>query len=365
MAIIYPPRKIGRFKLWLGFSSDCLHKKFGADLGRRFHKDPVCRVQTVMEIDRAVHAAYGKIGLGYANPFPRATIEPFGHRFIPAMYGCECDFRENGEPWAEAKPLTPEEVDALPAWTLERFERSEPVREVLDQARVIRARYDTNQHAGTTEFNPHYRALSSLQNLGSVINTGISVMGNDLLVQYIDNPGMVRKFYRNVADLMLLCLRYFPAFDREPLTDIFVGNCSVAMIAPAQYMEVNFESDLRLATYAREIGARFLLHQDSAINPHLENYARLGYVQGLDVGQDTDFERAYRLFPDAAVNCILFPHWVHDCSAAEIRAEIRRLMKIGVRFREFSFSLCEIDAAIADEKVFELHDIFRTEAAAS
>jgi hypothetical protein len=204
--------------------------------------------------------------------------------------------------------------------------------------------------------------LSSLQNLGSVINTGIAVLGNDLLVQYIDNPDMVRTFYGNVTDLMLLCLRYFPAFDRQPLIDMFVGNCSVAMISPAQYVAMNFASDLRLATYAREIGARFLMHQDSAVNPHLENYARLGCVQGLDVGQDTDFERVYRLFPDAAVNCILFPNWVRDASPADIREEIRRLMKIGRRFREFSFSLCEIDEAIAGRKVFELHEIVQTEA---
>ena len=58
-----------------------------------------------------------------------------------------------------------------------------------------------------------------------------------------------------------------------------------------------------------------MIHQDSGVSPHVENYASLPYVQAFDFGQDTDFETLGRLRPDAEVNCILFPSWIATHSA--------------------------------------------------
>src|SRR5664279_2275040 len=94
--------------------------------------------------------------------------------------------------------------------------------------------------------------------------------------------------------------------------------------------------------YARKIGARFTMHQDSSTNAHLENYAHLEYLHALDIGQDADFEKLARLFPKAEVNCILLPSWLESHSMDEIRGELLRLMDLGKRFPAFSFSLLEI-----------------------
>ena len=56
------------------------------------------------------------------------------------------------------------------------FEQSEPVRVVLSQVEQLKKRYGSHR-VPSQEFNPHYRAMSSLQNLGSVINTAFSVLG--------------------------------------------------------------------------------------------------------------------------------------------------------------------------------------------
>jgi hypothetical protein len=200
--------------------------------------------------------------------------------------------------------------------------------------------------------------MSSLQNLGSVINTAFSVQGQQLLVDYADDAEGVRKLYAGITELMLLCLERFPRVDGWPLRHVFVGNCTVAMISPRQYAAVNAAEDRRLMDYARSIGARFMVHQDSGVTPHLENYARFEYLHALDVGQDTDFARLSRLLPNAEVNCILFPSWVAGHSPDEIRGELLRLMQLGRRFPAFSFSLLEVDTALGGDTIFTFCETF-------
>jgi hypothetical protein len=187
----------------------------------------------------------------------------------------------------------------------------------------------------------------------------VSVFGEDALLLGMDEPALLSSFYHNVTELMLLCLEYFPAVDGRTLHTVFVGDCTVAMISPAQYAALNLEPDSRLAAFARGIGATFLVHQDSGATPHLENYARLGHVRGIDFGQDTDWEAAARIFPGAEANCIIFPGWILAHSREEIQEELQRLMRAGTSFPRFSFSILELDVALAAGKVFEFHEAFR------
>ena len=358
MPIPYPLQTFGRFRLGLALTYKLVHDRFGFDLGERYHLDVDHRIQTTMEIDRAVFEEFGPIGLGYERPFPRASIEPFGHRFMPAMYGCEVGYAPDAEPWGKPRGLSEDEIRALEPWTVERFEQSEPARLVLSQVAHLKKDYQAHR-VPEREFNPHYRAMSSLQNLGSVINTAFSVQGDELLLQYVADPELVRMLYDNITRLTLLCLDYFPRVDGWPLRDLFVGNCTVAMISPAHYAALNESCDRRLMEHARAIGARFMMHQDSNANAHLENYARLEYLHALDLGQDTDFERLARLFPHAEVNCILFPSWIASHTSDEIREELLRLMDLGKRFPAFSFTLLEVDTKLGGDPLLEFHETFR------
>jgi hypothetical protein len=358
MPIPYPMQTFGRYGLGLALTYQLVHDRFGFDFGERYHLDVDYRIRTTMEIDRAVYEAYGKIGLGFAEPFPRASVEPFGHRFMPAMYGCATGYASDADPRGKARVLSPEQISSLEPWTVERFLQSGPVRTVLSQVEQLKARYEPYR-VPEKQFNPHYRAMSSLQNLGSVINTAFSVQGEELFVHYITEPQTVRKFFDNITELMLLCLDYFPRVDGWPLENAFIGNCTVAMISPAQYAAFNEPCDRRLMERARAVGARFMIHQDSNANPHLENYAGLDYLHALDLGQDTDFEKLARLFPEAEVNCILFPSWIESHSMDEIRGELSRLMALGKRFPAFSFTLLEVDTKLGGDLLFEFHEAFR------
>jgi hypothetical protein len=281
------------------------------------------------------------------------------------MLGCRMSYAAGEDPSSMRRTFDAEEIRRMPGWTPESFERSEPVRVVLEQARWARVHCDRVDAERRLGFNPHAQPLTSLQNLGSVINTAVSVFGEDALILGMDEPELLRAFYRNVTDLMLICLDRFPREDARTLHTVFVGDCSVAMISPDHYLAANLDSDRRLCEYAGRIGARFLVHQDSGATPHLAGYARLGNVDGIDFGQDTDWEAAARVFPGAGANCILFPSWLRAHSREEIREELVRLMRAGSGFRRFTFSLLELDVELAEGKIFEIHEDMRRSAEAA
>jgi hypothetical protein len=362
--LCYPPLRIGRFGVSYGLTPKLLYERYGLDHGERFHRDIAWRVAQVMEIDRLVHRDFSGIGIGFAEPFARATIEPFGHRFVPAMYGCETRYAAAEDPSGVRLAFDPGLIRGHLPWTRERFEAAPPVRIVLEQASWARAHCDREHAERMLGYNPHAQTLSSLQNLGSVINTAVSVFGEDALLLGLDEPDLLRGFYAGVTDLMLQCLEYFPGVDGRRLRTVFVGNCTVAMISPAQYAALNMTEDLRLARYAASIDARFLVHQDSGANPHLAAYASLPGVGAIDFGQDTDWAAAAKLFPEADASCIIFPGWLRDRALEDIREELERLLRAGSAFPSFSFTLLEVDDELARGKVFEFHEAFRKAAEA-
>ena len=342
--MIYPQLAVGRFKLGLGFNNDYMNKTWGFDLGERFHKDPEYRVRTIMEIDRAVHRDFGHIGIGDARPKPRPSVEPFGHRVMPAVMGCPCRFSPDSEPWALAHMLSDDEVCALPEWTSEMVEAAEPMREIASQNRYLQGKYG---------------AVRNLRDLGSAVNTALSLMGEELLYKYRASPDIVIRLYRSITRLTVLCIECIERLDgsnhAEPLG---LGNCTVTMISPEDYLRCNFETDLLFYRYCRQRGLRFFVHQDSGVTPHIQNYRRLGAIDAFDVGIDTDFEQLLDAFPGASTNCIIFPQWLLSTDEKDLSAELGRLMRIGARFKEFSFSMYEIDSALSRDRILSFVRLF-------
>ena len=339
-------------------------------MGEKYHLDIQHKIKTNMNIDRAIFESYGKIGLGHENPLPDVSVSPFGTIFVPVMYGCKCCYTVNADPSARKICLHDDQVNALEPWTLESFTKADPVRLIVSQIEYLKKNYDSYRIAPpdysphvtkTGELTtplPHFPKMSAQQNLGSAINNAFSLQGESLYIDYITNPNVVHNLYSNITNLMLLSMNYFQKLDGWPLTDVFVGNCSVAMISPDHYNEFNYPYDLKLMNYARSIGARFMMHQDSDVNRQLKNYRRFSYLHFLDLGQDTDFEIVAKLFPDVNVNCMLFPSWIQSHSIDDIKEELRRLMSLGKSFPSFSFSLLEVDQTLGKDKIFAFVELF-------
>ena len=298
-----------------------------------------------MDIDRAVYEDFGQIGIGYAEPKPRPSVEPFGHRLMPAMMGCRCRFSSDGEPWATPHPLSDDQIRALPDWNRDLVEAAEPMKETASQNRYL---------------HEAYGMASNLRNLGSAMNTALSMMGEDILVRYCASPEIVRELFRSLTKLTVLCVESIERLDgRNGGEPLGLGNCSVTMISPDDYVRCNLEMDGWFRGYCLRRGLRFFVHQDSGVTAHLRNYRRLGAIDSFDVGMDTDFEKLHGLFPKAETNCIIFPQWLLSADEKAVAAELERLMRIGARFREFTFSMFEIDSALNRDQILRFVGVFK------
>ena len=146
-------------------------------------------------------------------------------------------------------------------------------------------------------FTPHAPPLTSLQDLGSVINTAVSVFGEDALLLGMDAPGSAARLLPQRDGSHAPVPALFPRRRRQEPFHGVRRRLHRRHDLPRAVRGVDSEPDRRLAEFARGIGARFLVHQDSGATAHLRGYARLGHVQGIDFGQDTDWEVAARVFP--------------------------------------------------------------------
>ena len=216
----------------------------------------------MMQMDRLVAADFGGIGLGFDEPFPGRRSSPLGTVSSPPCTAAISSTRTMKTPppftgrWILTQSVrSPWTSSASTPWSPCASCSNKPA----GRAR-IRDRVAAEKRVG---FNPHCQPLTSLQNLGSVINTAVSVFGDEALLLGMDDPALLRRLYSNITDLMLLSLDTFPRTDGRTLPAVFVGDCTVAMISPAQYASCNRDSDRRIAEYAAGIGARFLVHQDS------------------------------------------------------------------------------------------------------
>lgn len=194
---VYPAANMcecGKHRITFGLSDRLVHETWGFDLGERFRRDPVYRMETLRQIDRAVFDRFRDVGMGYKDPAARPSAEPFGHRSLPAMHGCKCAYAADCEPWAALRPYKDEEILALEDWTSEWLQNSASLRETAAQARLLHARYG--------EF-------SSLPDLGSVINAAVYLIGDDLFIAYPERPHNVRRLYDGITQLRILCVDCF------------------------------------------------------------------------------------------------------------------------------------------------------------
>jgi len=206
---------------------------------------------------------------------------------------------------------------------------------------------------------PHWRFMSAQQNPSGPANNAFGLQGEQFFIDCILKPEISRKLIEHIVDLTILSIDYLSKVDGWPLMDVFLGKCVMSMVSPKMYMDIFYEQDLRVMEYAKSKGARFMLHQDSDVTPHLENYAKFEYMHFLDVGQDTDFDKVAELFGNVDVGCILFPHWLQFHSNDEIREEFMRLMSYRKRFRSMLFTLWEIDSQLGNGKIFDIYQIFK------
>ena len=170
----------------LGFSNEWWNLNYGIDFSEKTHMDPIKKVRQQDFMDSIMREKFGVWGFlenitGTAVlSRPSVAVEPYGHRFIPAMFGASVNYKYNQAPWAVTSVLEKDYIMELNPATEEQFSKSPIVREISRQCNIL---------------NDNGIKCSAQQNLGSVMNTAIYLRGMDLFFDFKDNPEMVRRLF--------------------------------------------------------------------------------------------------------------------------------------------------------------------------
>ena len=328
-----------------GFSYEWWNTHYGFCYDKSFYLDVVNKSATLDAMDEIMAERFPYYRTDYENlknntvSNPVVAVEPFGHRFIPTLFGCDIKYSAQTTPWAIHSNLSDEQVMSMPIWDLEMFRQNQCVQMVDEQA---------------IDFKKQHKNVVSAQNLGSVINTAIYLREN-LFSDFYEKPEVIHRLFELITNRMELSIDYFNERD-ENLSDLGVGNCSVCMISPVLYEKFDLQYDLRIMKKAKELGVRFSMHQDSDVTAYIDKYRAFNYLYSFDVGQDTNLEKFREAFPDVIMNIFVYPAWLEEKNEQEIVAGIRSFVEASGCATKTGISCYDIDKDTEDGKIRALCD---------
>jgi len=291
------------------FSEAWFNNHYGLEFGERYHLDAIHRTEQDREAQRLLWERFGHLGLGEKDPKPKPHLEICGHRFLPALLGCEIMFQKDQAPASVHKSLdTPRDLAMFEApdlskntWAMEFQEQA---------ARLI----------------DRYGSVDAAINHGGPINVASNVLGTDAFVYLAEAPREFGALLQTIADLCILTydkltLRWNPELgaDRE----MFIGNCPVMMLDPAMYVSEILPADLSIRSRVK----RFALHHCGPMDRYLDAYKKLEPLEYLEVGYGSDTGAVREAFPGTILDLLVGVSFISAMREMELRQAMQNLVQ--------------------------------------
>jgi uroporphyrinogen-III decarboxylase len=260
-------------------SESWFHHHYGFSFGKKYYSDPICRTEQDRQARRLLWDRFKGLGLGSPDPAQRPDLDVCGHRFMPALFGCEVVFQEAEAPAARGLHFgSPEALAALPKPTLE---SNSWAQEFKRQGKVLLDRYGF---------------VDATINFGGPLNVASLVVGTEMFTYLADAEPAARRFLDMVADLCLECYDQLTLPFCSELGAgrvMSIGNCPVGMISPKMYEAQVLPSDMRLRN---NVGS-LVLHHCGVVDGYLKAYQALRPLGWIEVGWGSDVAAARAAFP--------------------------------------------------------------------
>jgi len=298
------------------FNPNWWHREYAICFDQSFYLDPRQRTENDLIMRRAL---YDRFRLGDPNPSPRpilGSMHVAGGFVIPALLGAEIRFSADAAPVAVPRDLERDDVlklkvpDLQSAW---------PTMDLLVQAESL-----------SNEFG---HVLGDL-NTDGVLNTALCLRGQQLFLDFYDDPELARHLFQVVTDTIALVagqLRRISGSSSISVNRSIVNvdsriflhaNCSLQMISPEVYQTLLLPYENQLAGRLAPYGVH---HCGSNFHVFADFYRQLNGVF-FDVGWGSDIAAARAVLPDAFLNLRLSPMRMLSESSQTIREDVSRMI---------------------------------------
>jgi uroporphyrinogen-III decarboxylase len=319
----------------IGFTPNWYHQSLGIDFGEKFHSDPVCRKQALAEMRNEIDHRFpgNEIGKHGDDAIPDLLTGLFGACSIAAIYGVPIRYETDQWPVSEHVHILDEEMGNLqpPDLSVNPF-----FKKIMEQVDLI-ARNEGKVYG--------------FINWQGVLNNAQRIRGQELFMDFYMNPDAVKNLLDCVCTTMIDAAKILQQKQRESGVDFTfftVSNCLVNMLSPELYAEFILPFDRKIAESFETIGIHNCAWNATL---YLDDYAKVPKVGYIDMGMDSDLEKARALFPETRRAIMYTPMDVANKTTQQIR---KNLEFIAEKYGSCDIVAADIEHGTPDEKVIEL-----------
>lgn len=334
----------------LVFNPNWWYQTAGISFDRSFYFDSAARVRNDVTMRRVLFERYGQLGLGEESPSPRPVIGSLyvaGGFVIPALFGAEIVFAPNAAPQPKPLNLSLEQIEVLEKPD---FRETWPMNDFIAQMDALEAEYGY---------------LVGDMNTDGLLNVAYHLYGQQLFFDFYDNPERARRLLTLIGDLIVDVALYLR--ERTGSCSISVnrmvervnpalflhGNCSVQMISPESFRQLDLPVEQRMAERIQPFGVH---HCGSNMHLIAPLYAQLPAVF-FDVGWGSDVACCREALPGAFFNLRLSPIRMLRCSAAEIAQDTEKLLRAAGPLEQAGVCCINMDYGTPDENIFAMVEV--------
>jgi uroporphyrinogen-III decarboxylase len=326
------------------------HRNCGLDFDEPFFHDPDVRVEAERRMRQLLYDRFGGVGMGEKDAKPRPVIGPVHNGLgyvIPALLGCKVEFFPDSSPQVITADMTEEEILAL---DVPDVTKTWPMQEIINMMDFLESRYGYLEGDICCE---------------GVQNVALYLRGNQLYVDYYENPSLAHHVLEIVTETILQVAKYVRS--RTHTTSIscnrtlallqpaihMTANCSVTMISNGTYEEFILPYDKYLAEHLSPYGIHYC---GTDMDRLLEGFAKVTGCEFFDVGWGSDVQACRGVFPHAWFNLRLSPVKLLTCTPDEVRSDTEKLLLAGKPLQNASVCCINMDYGTPDENVFAIYE---------
>lgn len=300
-------------------SEDWHNDRFGVDFSKDFWVDPIKRTDAYMEMDYQRAKLFPGTEIGSLEPKPHPVASgQYGHRFIPALFGCKVRYTPDQAPSADPLRM---DFDELAELDMPDLRNNDVMKKALDDAKRMKAKYGF---------------VESWINTGSPLNAAISIFGEDFIASCVCEPETAQHVLMVMAKTMIRLIYEFEDYLNPPARvareSYGIGNCPAIMFSPELYRQVILPTDLWLRQQFKKFG----IHHCGIFDRYAELYTSLT-PSSLDVGGGSDYRHLRKYFPDAICSYIVNPEYFEGHTREEIDRLIYGIVTEGGPPEKISF----------------------------
>lgn len=314
----------------------CFHlaynsRHFGADYGKKYHSDPVYRVETDMKVAKGLYQQFGKYGMGSADPKPSPGVGIQPLDFMNGAMGGKMVYKENTSVETPDKPLsgieTIEEVQNLADID---WETSSLLRNCFEQAEKIQQAYpDFSINEIQSVWQEGEGGQESFLTMHTPYTTAFRLFGQEILEKMMLEEDFAEAIFE------WLMRQYQSLWDTICKkkgwkgNKVHFGDCAATMLSPKIYERMCLPLYQRLM----ENFEHCVIHSCGQSSHLLELFAQVPKVRQLQLGHGTDLAKARKLFPNSYILAYYEPWRLMTDSPAEIEKELWKMTEeLGDKF---------------------------------